>query len=154
MEFRYEMLMERPLEEVFAFFCDPGNLARAYEGVSSFRMLRHGGSVEVGKETWVESTMFGLLPVVTGFGHRRFEPPHAFMEAMIHGPFARFDHLHEFEEHPNGTRILDTLQVEIPWFYGGKLAEPFFVTPMLERMLSLREVGIRRLLEGTGKEQG
>jgi ligand-binding SRPBCC domain-containing protein len=121
MQFQFESQVEAPLAATFAFFADPGNLAVPHRDDRSFRLLAHRGNVEPGSETWVEWRV-GPLPVVLGFRHVLCEPPRRFGESLCHGPFARFEHVHEFEPRADGSLVRDRHDIRLPWHLGGELA--------------------------------
>jgi ligand-binding SRPBCC domain-containing protein len=98
----FEQTIPLPRRTVFGFFQNPACLAVLHEGWSRFRLLKHETQICVGCETWVEVTIAGFVPVVLGFRHTLFEPPLRFAEELIHGPFSKFHHVHEFEEQGAG----------------------------------------------------
>lgn len=123
---------------VFAFHQDPEHLELLHRGWASFRMIHHDDSLYRGSRTWFETTIAGILPVAMGFEHSVYEPPYRFGEQLIHGPFSKFIHLHEFDEVTAGTTVRDLLEVELPWYYGGEQAMKLLVAPMLRRAFKLR----------------
>lgn len=131
MKLKFEQVIELPKEVLFAFHEDPGHLALLHQGWATFRMIRHDGGLAQGSRTWFETTIAGIVPVVLGFEHTIYEPPNRFGECLIHGPFRRFDHIHEFYDVDKGTVVCDCMEVELPWYYGGEIVMRFFVTPLL-----------------------
>jgi ligand-binding SRPBCC domain-containing protein len=82
-----------------------------------------------------------------GFRHTIYEPPQRFCEELFHGPYARFVHLHEFEERSAGTTLVrDSLDVSLPWQYGSEAALRLLVAPMLRRTFAFRQRALRRLV--------
>lgn len=136
--FVFEHVCPLPREAVFDFFANPANMHSFYGGSRRFRLLRHGGQVSVGAQTWLEMGVFGCMPVVLGFRHTVYEPPRRFAEAIIHGPFSQFTHTHEFDLHGCETLVRDTLDIELPWQYGGALSTHIVVAPMVRRMFAER----------------
>src|SRR5262245_43185761 len=120
MKFVFRQWIDAPREVVFAFFRNPRCLPLLHVKEKHIRVLRHGSDVRIGSETWAEVTMFGILPVVLGFRHDIFEPDRRFGEALFHGPFTKFTHVHSFEERDGGTEVVDELEIELPWYYGGE----------------------------------
>ncbi len=147
MNFQFEQKIELPRSSVFAFHEDPEHLELLHRGWSTFRMLRHDGSVEIGSRTWVEITFAGILPVAMGFEHRVYEPPLRFGEHIVHGPFSKFSHIHEFEEIDGGTVVRDLLEVELPWHYGGEVAMRALVAPTLRRAFKFRRDALLKLAQ-------
>jgi len=145
MEFRFEQLVPAGPERVFAFFADPGNLAVLHRDDRAFRLLRHSGAVSPGSTTWFECRVARVLPVVLGFEHGAWDPPRWFTDELLHGPFARFTHRHEFEPHADGTLVRDLLDLRLPSLYGGERALRVVVAPGLRRRFRLRHDALARL---------
>ena len=68
-------------------------------------------------------------------------------ERQVRGPFARFEHVHEFSVAAGGTRIVDRIELALPWLRGGALAERWIVAPWLRRLFEFRHAAYRRLVE-------
>ena len=148
MELRFEHLVEAPIEAVFAFHENPANLALLLEEWDAFRLIHHDGHIHVGSTTWFEVGVARFLPVVLGFVHTVYEPPHRFAEELIHGPFRRFVHIHEFAGSANGTVVRDLLNVSLPWWYGGESAMNVWLRSALERVFDTRGRALARIGPG------
>lgn len=113
-------------------------------------MLHHEDQVRVGRETWVEVTVAGFIPMVLGFRHTLFQPPIRFGEELIHGPFSRFTHIHEFLPWDGNSMVRDLLEVCLPWHYGGEAGMRRAIAPAIRRMFQYRAQTLVRLAkEGT-----
>lgn len=121
-----------------------------HRGGAAFRLLHHDGCLSPGGRFWIETTVAGILPVAMGYEHTVYEPPRRFGEQLIHGPFSKFTHLHEFDEADTGTTVRDVLEVELPWYYGGEWAMKLFVAPMLRRTFKLRGEALSKLAQTGG----
>lgn len=154
MRFVFETRVARSRGETYRFFSDPGNLALVLGELPSFALLRHDRSVAPGSQTWVLARTFGVLPIVLGFEHVHCDAGVSFAERLIHGPFSRFDHLHEFSDGDGGTAIRDTLDIELPWQYGGGLVTARLVAPVVERLFRIRRAGTIRVLGAAGNAAG
>lgn len=113
---------------------------RAVAGVTT-------GLIGMGQEVTFEARHFGLR-----LRHRAqivaFEPPRRFVDAMLEGAFASFVHEHLFEECPEGTRMLDTLELRAPLGWLGRIAEWLFLDAYLRRLLQARALSLKAHLEG------
>jgi len=147
MHFHFEQMIALPRPSVFAFHEDPEHLVLLHRGWAAFRMIQHDGHLHHGGRTWFETTIAGILPIVMGFEHTVYEPPHRFGEQLIHGPFSTFTHIHEFDKVDTGTMVRDLLEVELPWHYGGGLAMKLFVAPMLQRAFRFRGAALLKLAQ-------
>lgn len=149
MRFRFESTVATRIDTAFAFHEDPANLARLHAEWPGFRILHHSGNVRPGSETWFEQTIAHVVPLVMGFRHTVYEPPNRFAEQMVHGPFLRFIHIHEFE--PIGQQVIvrDLLDVAMPRQLGGELLIRSCVAPSLRRVFAHRSRVLERLLSGS-----
>jgi ligand-binding SRPBCC domain-containing protein len=145
MQFLFEQRVAADLERVFSFFADPRNLAVLHRDDGAFRLLRCSGGIEPGNTSWVECFLAGSLPVVLGFRHETYDPPRSFSERLVHGPFARFDHRHEFESTQRGCLVRDVIEVELPFLYGGDLGMRLAVKGAVRRRFELRHRALVRL---------
>ena len=144
MNFRFEHCIRLPIEEVFRFHEDPANLGVLLHGWPGFRLLHHDGHIFPGAMTWFEQTIAACIPMVLGFRHMLYEPPHRFAEELIHGPFRHFAHVHEFEQVEHATMVRDLLEVRLPWHYGGDAAVRICVAPALRRVFAFRHQALER----------
>jgi ligand-binding SRPBCC domain-containing protein len=147
MQLEFTQLIHLPRDIVFRFHENPAHLPLLHQGWSAFRMLQHDGSITPGQRTWFEITVGGIMPVVLGFEHTLYEPPRSFAEQLIHGPFRRFVHVHEFEEAEAGTRVRDILEVELPWCYGGEFVMRNLLAPSIREAFRLRARALLNLVE-------
>jgi ligand-binding SRPBCC domain-containing protein len=145
MRFVFEHLCPQPLDVVFGFYSNPANLSVLHGPRPEFCLLRHDGRVTIGAQTWVKMNLLRCIPVVMGFRHTYCEPPSRFGEEIIHGPFKRFVHLHEFETRIGGTLVRDALEIELPWHYGGAVVMRAFVAPLVHRIFAMRAHMLDRL---------
>lgn len=149
MRFQFEQEIELPRDRVFSFHEDPARLVLLHRG-SPFRLLHHEGHLRQGAHIWFEVGVMGILPVAMGFEQDVYDSPHCYGEKLIHGPFRRFTHLHEFEETAAGTLVRDRLDVELPWYYGGEVMMKILVAPALQKTFHLRGETLRKLAQNGG----
>lgn len=132
-------------ERLFTFHSDPGNLALLLEGWHGFELLHHEKSIAPGARVRLRQAV-GPLRYEMVFEHFVCDPPVRFGERQVEGPFARFEHVHEFSEAPDGTRIIDHVEFALPWSVGGKLADRWIAAPLLRRFFEFRRAAYRRLV--------
>jgi len=66
----------------------------------------------------------------------------------LKGPFRAWEHTHDFEERPDGTRIRDTVLYRMPYGPLGAIAHRALVARDLERVFDYRRDAVERLLGG------
>ena len=113
-------VVPRPVDEVFAFFANPQNLARVTPPGLGFEQLSNDRETRAGLH--LEHRIRPLLGVpLTWRSHiTRFEPPHMFEDVQEHGPYQSWVHRHTFSAVPGGTRVDDEVTYELP---GGPLGD-------------------------------
>lgn len=147
MQFTFEHKVPLPREVVFSFHRNPAHLVLLHSPWSKFEILAHEPEVRVGGETWVEQTVAGIIPIVLGFRHHLYEPAVRFGEHLIHGPFSRFVHIHEFVNEQGQTLVRDLLEVDWPWEYGGRVVMHRVITRKLKQMFRNRAEALSRLAQ-------
>jgi ligand-binding SRPBCC domain-containing protein len=150
MKFIFRQFLNVSRDLAFAFFRNPRCLPLLHVKEKEIRVLRHSIDVQVGAETWAEVTVLAILPIVLGFRHDLYDPPHRFGESLIHGPFRRFTHIHEFRPAKDGTEIFDHLDVELPNFFGSDYAVRLLIQPKIQMSFEMRHIELRRLV-GSGQ---
>ncbi|MBZ5719274.1 MAG: SRPBCC family protein [Acidobacteriia bacterium] len=159
-----------PVERVFLFFANPGNLPRimppqtgtelitvklvAPPGVAAVQstVTDHPPLAGVGTEIVTAFRMIPFLPfrarwiaLIT-----EFEWNHHFADIQKKGPFQRFHHRHEFvgevRNGVNGTIVRDVIEYEIGFGFLGALAQKFFVGPQLQKAFEYRQTALVKLL--------
>lgn len=153
MKLVFEQLVPVEPERLFAFHRRPENLILLQRGWPWFKMISH--------EPFVR--LEGLLNVAERFGpvwlnvsllHSRYEPPYCFADRQIRGPFARFEHLHEFLPHADGALLRDTLDFHLPWALGGALADRWVAAPRFRRWFAYRRQELEKLQVKGALDQG
>src|SRR4029450_14121579 len=90
--------LPRPRPDVFAFFADPQNLARV---VPRLRWRVPPPPLELG--AGLDFRLFVLgIPTTWRVVVREWDPTYRFVDALVRGPFARWEHRHRFLEGPQG----------------------------------------------------
>ena len=116
-----------------------GTDERAVAGVTS-------GLIGMGEEVTWEARHFGLRLRLTS-RITAYQRPYHFQDSMVAGPFASFVHDHHFLESPWGTVMRDQVQFRCPPGVIGALLDWFLVEPHLRRLLTKRNLMLKRVAE-------
>ena len=145
---RREQLIGRPRHEVFAFFSDASNLEQITPGFLKFRITTPK-PIEVREGALIDYrlSLFGV-PFTWRTRIEKYEPEERFVDTQLRGPYRVWNHLHEFEEVPGGTKMTDRVEYEVPLGPLGSIARVLFVRRMLEAIFDHRAKTIARLFEG------
>jgi ligand-binding SRPBCC domain-containing protein len=136
----------RPIEDVFRFFSDAGNLEAITPPFLRFRILTPPPIVvQAGTQIAYRLSLFGV-PFGWLTRVETFEPNAWFSDVQLRGPYRRWHHLHEFVARPDGTEIVDTIDYELPLGALGGLAHRLFVQRTLDRIFAHRRLRIAEML--------
>lgn len=131
-------VIARPIEEVFAFFERPENLARITPAGMGFERLSDDTAMRAGLE--IDYRIRPLLGIPMRWRTRidRYEPPYAFSDTQLRGPYRRWEHRHTFRSVPGGTLIEDDLTYELPLGPLGAIAHRVAVRGQLQEIFRHR----------------
>src|SRR5215469_440793 len=151
--------LPRPRPEVFAFFADPMNLSRVTPPEEKFRWLTPPPPALSAGAVIDFSARIGPIAVRWRVFVREFDPPYRFVDAQLWGPFARWEHRHNFvagagADGVMGTWIEDRLTYRLPFGMAGRLAHTLGAGRRIERLFHYRERRLRGLLGTTAPGAG
>lgn len=134
--FTQTQTIDRPLEEVFAFFADVHNLTRITPPWIEFRVVTPDPVVmRAGTLIDFRLKLHGV-PVPWQTEITLWEPPHRFRDEQRRGPYRRWIHTHSFSSENGRTRMTDHVRYAVP---GGTLVQKMFVARDIERIFAFRK---------------
>jgi ligand-binding SRPBCC domain-containing protein len=132
----------RCLDDVFAFFSRPENLQQLTPTHLNFKILTPQPiAMENGSRIDYALRLHGI-PIRWKSIIEDYNPPHAFVDRQLSGPYREWIHLHSFHADGNHTRIEDHVRYKVP---GGHLAHRLFVQPSLRKIFAHRHAVIQLL---------
>ena len=144
----HEYLLERekwvptPVDEVFAFFSDAGNLETMTPDWLQFRIvtprpidMRRGATIEYCIR-WRFVSLGWWTEIV------ECSPPERFVDVQTRGPYRLWHHTHRFQAVDGGTRIRDEVRYALPLGVLGRVAHRLAVRRDLERVFDFRAARI------------
>jgi ligand-binding SRPBCC domain-containing protein len=134
-----------PREELFHFFSAAENLERITPPELKFSIVTPT-PIQMGAGALIDYrlSLFGL-PFRWQTEITQWEPPHAFVDTQLRGPYAQWIHLHRFTPVEGGTLMEDQVRYRLPVPVLGMAGLPV-VKLQLRRIFSYRERRIRELL--------
>lgn len=138
-----EIVIDRPIDEVFAFFARPQNLGRITPPGLGFELTSSDTAMREGLE--IEYRIRPLLGIPVGWRSRiaDYDPPHGFRDIQLAGPYRSWDHRHTFIARSAGTRVVDDIEYSLPLGPLGALAHDVVVRAQLEEIFRHRERSVR-----------
>jgi len=143
--FATEMALPLPRDTVFAFFATAENLERITPPELGFR-ITSPTPIAIAKGSLIDYrlSLFGL-PFTWRSLISRWDPPEAFVDEQLKGPYALWHHTHTFIECEGGTIIGDRVRYRLPLWPLGECALPL-VKLQLKRIFAYRQRAIGELL--------
>ena len=137
----------RGVDEVFAFFAEPANLARITPASMRFEFLSADFAMRRGLE--IEYRLNPLPGLSTGWRTliSDFEPPYSFSDVQLDGPYHSWQHRHTFRPVADGTLVEDEVEYELPFGPLGELGHAWLVRSELEQVFRHRALAVARIFE-------
>jgi ligand-binding SRPBCC domain-containing protein len=109
-----EMLVDRPIDEVFAFFAKPENLGRITPTSLGFELLSTDTRMREGLE--IDYRVRPLLGIPLSWRSRiaHYDPPSGFRDVQLKGPYRSWDHRHSFVAEGDHTTVIDDVEYSLP----------------------------------------
>ena len=142
-----EQLLSYPIEQVFRFFASPENLNLLTPPWANFSILSPQ-PIEMAVGTIIEYRIrIRGVPVNWRSEITEWQPPFAFCDVQLRGPYRFWVHRHTFEERPDGTLVTDHVDYGV---LGGALVNRLFVAGELKRIFGYRKTRLHELFPDTG----
>ena len=138
-------VLPRPPAEVFAFFSDARNLEAITPAWLHFRIVEAPERLERGSLLRYRLRLFGM-PVPWRTAITTWDPPRAFTDVQLSGPYRLWEHTHRFSPTPRGTEIYDHVRYSIPGGPLASLVQHAFVARRLDEIFDYRADRVSTLL--------
>ncbi len=128
------------LEQAWAFFSDPGNLAKITPASLKFTVI----STEQGNKMYAGQVIeykvhpvFGIplywMTEITHVAQHKY-----FVDEQRFGPYSLWHHQHHFKETPAGTEMTDIVHYKLPFWFFGDIAHALFVKKKVREIFDYR----------------
>ena len=139
-----ELLLARPIDEVFSFFSRPENLQAITPPWLDFRMVETAHNLDCGALIRYR-LRWRWLPIRWTTEITAWDPPHCFVDRQLSGPYALWNHEHWFHRHQGGTLMRDFVTYALPFGPVGGIAQTLLVKRDVERIFDFRADTMRRM---------
>lgn len=142
--FHSEQLVDRPVDQVFAFFSDANNLETITPRQLNFHILTPGPiRLAAGARIDYQLTLYGIrFKWATLI--ESWDPPHQFIDVQLRGPYRVWRHTHRFVTEGAGTRIVDDVDYELPLGPVGRLVDALWTRREVAGIFAYRSEVIAR----------
>jgi ligand-binding SRPBCC domain-containing protein len=141
-----EQWLPRPVDQVFAFFADAGNLETITPPWLRFRILSPG-SIAMRPGTSISYRLrWHGLPIRWRTEIRSWDPPWEFSDVQAQGPYRLWHHSHRFAPANGGTLMRDEVRYALPFGALGRLVHAWLVKPDLEAIFNYRAARVAEIL--------
>jgi ligand-binding SRPBCC domain-containing protein len=139
-------LVERPLDEVFAFFADAANLEAITPAFLRFSIRTPPPiAMEEGARIEYALRLFGV-PLRWRTRISVWDSGRRFVDEQESGPYALWRHTHTFEQVEGGTWVRDVVDYALPFAALGRAVHALIVRRTLDRIFTYRQQAVERLL--------
>ncbi len=133
-----KQLVQKPLDEVFAFFSQPENLGRLTPKNLAFQILTPS-PIYMKEGALIDYRIkIAGLPVRWTTLITAYEPPHRFVDVQLKGPYRYWHHTHTFVTTEDGTLITDEVHYALPFGPLGNVVHKLAVKGQLDHIFSRR----------------
>ena len=138
MEYIYTTHVPADIPTTFDWHEQKGSFRRLMPPWENVEEVRADPTLENGSERIFRFPM-GPIKLQWIARHKGYNPPHAFEDDMIKGPFKSWHHLHSFVPNDDGTcRVVDTVNFSVPFGSLGMLVAGRSIKKRVDRMFKAR----------------
>lgn len=151
-EYRTEIWLPLPPEELFSFFSDAANLETITPPWLHFKTLTPA-PIAMREGTLIDYKLrVHGVPVSWRTRISVWQPPYRFVDEQLRGPYRRWIHEHTFELADGGTSARDVVRYAVPFDF---LVHRWLVRPDVESIFQYRYDALRQRFgaSDSGKKQ-
>lgn len=144
--------IDRPVDEVFAFFAKPENLALITPSSLNFHILTPK-PIDMAVGTLIDYTVKIMgMRVFWRSLITHYDSPREFVDEQLKGPYRLWHHRHSFREIDGGTLIEDNVAYALPFSFIGDIVHGIYVRRNLESIFDFRARAISEIFETQASE--
>ena len=134
-------VVDRPIDEVFAFFADAGNLEQLTPPTLNFKILTPQ-PIEMREGALIDYRIrVHGVPIKWKTEITAWEPDKRFIDEQRRGPYLRWIHEHTFEQTQAGVLVADRVDYKPPMRW---LSHPLLIKRDLTKIFTFRREALHR----------
>lgn len=138
-----ELLIEKPIDEVFSYFSDAHNLVEITPSKMKLVVLTPP-PIEMQIGTLIDYRLkLKGIPLRWQSEITEWNPPHKFVDEQRKGPYRVWIHTHIFDEADQGTIVRDRVEYAV---LGGQIVDKLLVRPDLQKIFEYRSKRLQEIL--------
>ncbi|MYB66323.1 SRPBCC family protein [Candidatus Poribacteria bacterium] len=138
-----ELLIEKPIDEVFSYFSDAHNLVEITPPKMKLVVLTPT-PIEMQIGTLIDYRLkLKGIPIRWQSEITEWNPPHKFVDEQRKGPYRAWIHTHIFHEVEQGTIVKDRVEYAV---LGGQIVDKLLVRPDLQKIFEYRSKRLQEIL--------
>ncbi len=147
-----KLTLDLPIEKVFDFFADAGNLERITPPELNFKIISPQ-PIDIKKGALIDYQLkLRGLPLTWKTIISTWNPPHVFIDEALKSPYKQWIHRHTFTKlSENQTLIEDEVKYRLPLEPFGDLAH-WFVRRELDYIFDYRQKTVKEILQPEDKK--
>jgi ligand-binding SRPBCC domain-containing protein len=144
-QFVYETRLACSPETLYDFLLRPANVARVADPGSGLKIVNGPEVVTIGSRIQFQIVAYGQIQNLV---HEIIEldRPGRIVEKQVEGPTRSWQHLHLFEPHADGVRMIDQIDFQPPGGVLGFIATASRISDALESNFFARERELEQLV--------
>ena len=140
-EFKSEIWLPLPQDQLFSFFADAANLEILTPPWLHFKILTPL-PIEMREGTLIDYKLqIHSLPVKWHTRISSWHPPHFFVDEQLRGPYRKWVHKHMFDPADGGTLVRDLVNYAVPFDF---FVHSWLVRPDIEKIFRYRSDQLRK----------
>lgn len=142
-----KLTLDLPIEKVFEFFADAGNLERITPPELNFHIISPQ-PIDIKKGALIDYRLrLRGFPITWRTIISEWNPPHSFVDEALKSPYRQWIHRHAFATNAaGGTDIEDVVRYRLPLAPLGNLAH-WFVRRELDYIFDFRQKTVKEILQ-------
>lgn len=141
-----EQRLQRPIDDVFAFYSQACNLEALTPSWLSFE-VRTPEPIRMQAGSVIEYRLrVHGIPLRWVSRIEEWAPGEGFVDRQLHGPYSLWHHRHQFTPAGDATIVRDVVDYALPLGVLGEIAHALVVRRDLRRIFDFRQEAVQRLL--------